>query len=148
MQGKNVLIVLLIAATMIAPSLHLNTPSELEHSNLLAHAGTTDRVVVDGSPTDMSADEVIQSEAIIYDAVNTVIVGDVNWSVSNGTISDEGWFYPWSSGTVEITAEHEGVEGSSNITVTPGVATSIEVTSTQFLAKEAAPLTADLIDSR
>ena len=83
MQAKNVLIVLLIAATMIVPSLHLDTPSELDHENVLAHAGTTDRVVVDGSPSDMSADEVIQFEAIIYDAVNTVIVGDVNWSVSN-----------------------------------------------------------------
>ncbi|MBT5285535.1 MAG: hypothetical protein HOL29_06180 [Euryarchaeota archaeon] len=148
MQCKNVLIVLLITAAMIVPSLHVNSLTELEQSNLPAHAGTTDRVVVDGSPQDVSADEVIQFEAIIYDAVNTVIVGDVNWSVSNGTISEDGWFYPWSSGTVEITAEHEGVEGSINITVTPGVATSIEVTSTQFLAKEASPLTADLIDGR
>lgn len=148
MQAKDILIVMLIAATMVVPSLHLDTPSELDHEDVLAHSGTTDRVVVDGSPSDMSADEVIQFEAIIYDAVNTVIVGNVNWSVSNGTISDDGWFYPWSSGTVEITAEYEGVEGSFNITVMPGVATSIEVTSTQFFAKESAPLTADLIDGR
>ena len=148
MKAKDALIVLLIAATMIVPSLHLDAPSELDQDHFIAHAGTTDRVVVDGAPSEMSADEVIQFEAIIYDAVNTVIVGNVNWSVSNGTISDEGWFYPWSSGTVEIIAEYEGVEGSFNITVIPGVATTIEVTSTQFYAKESAPLTADLIDGR
>ena len=133
---------------MLLPSLHLDASFELEDVGFVAYSGNADRVVIDAPPSEMTADEVVQFDAIIYDAVNTILVGDVNWSVSNGTISDNGWFYPWSSGLVEIIAESQGIEGSHNITVLGGVATSIEITSTQFMAKQASPLTADLLDSR
>ena len=56
----------------------------------------------------VSADEVIVPEAIIYDPVNNVLAGDIHWSASNGSISDDGLFFPWSAGLVGITAEHNG----------------------------------------
>ena len=81
------------------------------------HTGTPDRVVIDSPPSSVSADEVIVFEAVIYDPVNNVLEGDVHWSASNGSISDDGMFYPWSAGVVEITAEHNGLVATHNVTV-------------------------------
>ena len=142
------MVVLFMTAAMLLPSLHLDVHSVLEELEPVSYSGTADRVVIDSPPSEMTADEVVQFDAVIYDAVNTVLVGEVNWSASNGSISDDGWFYPWSSGLVEIIAESQGVEGSYNISITAGVATSIEITSTQFMAKQSSPLSADLLDSR
>ena len=96
----------------------------------------------------MSADEVVMFEALIYDAVNNPVSGEIAWSASNGTITDDGLFYPWSSGLIEIIAEYNGLRDSHNITVVPGVPTSIEITSLSFGVLEAQNLTANLIDSR
>lgn len=137
----------LIIVMLLSTSLPATT-TVLDQQHPVLQSGTPDRVVIDSPPTSMSADEVMMFEAVIYDAVNNIVAGDIAWSASNGTISDEGWFYPWSSGIVEITAEHNGLQGSHNITVHPGVATDIEVTSLLFSAQVASPLTADLIDGR
>ena len=142
------MVVLFMTAAMLLPSLHLDVHSVLEELEPVSYSGTADRVVIDSPPSEMTADEVVKFDAVIYDPVNTVLVGEVNWSASNGSISDDGWFYPWSSGLVEIIAESQGVEGSYNISITAGVATSIEITSTQFMAKQSSPLSADLLDSR
>ena len=52
----------------------------------------------DAPPTTMFADEVMMFEAVIYDAVNNPVTGEIMWSASNVTISEEGLFFPWSSG--------------------------------------------------
>jgi hypothetical protein len=120
----------------------------LSDENVVQRSGTPDRVVIDAPPATMSADEVVVFDALIYDAVNNVLTGDISWSVSNGSINDDGMFFPWASGLVEITAEHNGLKGTHNITVEPGVATGIEITSLIFGARETANLTADLLDGR
>ena len=100
----------------------------LEEAPLAMRSGTPDRVVIDSPPTSVSADEVVAFEAIIYDPVNNVLAGDIHWSASNGSISDDGLFYPWSAGLVEITAEHNGLVARHNVSVEAGVPTSIEIT--------------------
>ncbi len=124
------------------------TWSSLDEGPAVLRSGTPDRVVFDAPPASMSADEVVMFEAIIYDAVNNVVAGNIEWSATNGTIDDGGLFFPWSSGVIEITAEHNGLKASHNITVYPGVATDIEITSLTFGARETAILTADLLDGR
>lgn len=124
------------------------TPLPLVEEDPVYRSGTPDRVVINSPPASISADEVVMFEALIYDAVNNVVAGDIAWSVSNGSITQDGWFYPWSSGIIEVTAEHNGLQATYNITVHPGVATSVEITSLQFGAQVASPLTADLIDGR
>ena len=120
----------------------------LQNAPGIFHSGTADRVVFDTPPSTMSADEVVMFEALIYDAVNNPVSGEIAWSASNGTITDDGLFYPWSSGLIEIIAEYNGLRDSHNITVVPGVPTSIEITSLSFGVLEAQNLTANLVDSR
>lgn len=124
------------------------TWSSLEEDPAILRSGTPDRVVIDAPPATMSADEVVMFEAIIYDAVNNVVAGNIAWSAANGSIDDDGLFFPWSSGVIEIIAEHNGLKASHNITVYPGVATDIEITSLTFGARETATLAADLLDGR
>ena len=111
-------------------------------------SGTPDRVVIDSPPTSVSADEVVAFEAIIYDPVNNVVAGDIHWSASNGSISDDGLFYPWSAGLVEITAEHNGLVARHNVSVEAGVPTSIEITRSSLGVLEPTTLTADVLDGR
>ena len=96
----------------------------------------------------MSADEVISFEAIIYDPINNLVSGEISWSSSNGSITDDGMFYPWSAGLVEIIAEHDGLRGYHNITVEAGVPTSIEITRLTMGVLEPTTMTADLLDAR
>ncbi|MEK9697241.1 MAG: hypothetical protein VW270_15870, partial [Candidatus Poseidoniales archaeon] len=80
-------------------------------------SNVVDRVVVSSDTLSITADEILQFSATLYTTTNTTIQDDVNWTASNGSISDDGIFYPWSSGTVEIEADYGGVTGSLNITV-------------------------------
>lgn len=123
-------------------------PSILEHDSSVLRSGTPDRVVIDNPPVAISADEVVSFEAIIYDPVNNILTGDVAWSVSNGTITDDGLFYPWSAGLVEVVAEHNGLLAKYNISVEPGVPTSIEITRLSVGVLESTSLTADVLDGR
>ena len=111
-------------------------------------SGTPDRVVIDSPPASISADEVASFVAIIYDAVNNPVEGEVTWSSTNGTITDDGVFFPWSSGLIEITAEHNGLQASYNLTVTPGVAIGVEIASLVLGVLESNTLQADIIDGR
>ena len=129
-------------------TLSATAPSILEHEGAILRSGTADRVVIDDPPTAISADEVVLFEAIIYDPVNNILTGDIAWSVSNGTISDDGLFYPWAAGLVEVVAEHNGLLGKYNITVEPGVPTSIEITRLFVGVLESTTLTADVLDGR
>jgi len=123
-------------------------PSHLDHNSTILRSGTPDRVVIEDPPASITADEVVLFEAIIYDPVNNILTGDIAWSVSNGTISDDGLFYPWSAGLVEIVAEHNGLLAKYNISVEPGVPTSIEITRLSVGVLEATSLTADVLDGR
>lgn len=123
-------------------------PSLLEHDSTILRSGTPDRVVIDDPPVAISADEVVSFEAIIYDPVNNILTGDIAWSVSNGTITDDGLFYPWSAGLVEVVAEHNGLLAKYNISVEPGVPTSIEITRLSVGVLESTSLTADVLDGR
>ena len=91
--------------------------SSLEEEAHVLRSGTADRIVIDNPPSSVSADEVVGFTATIYDPVNNALTGEVSWSVSNGTITDDGQFYPWSAGLVEITAAHNGLTDRYNLSV-------------------------------
>ena len=123
-------------------------PVLLQDEPTIHRSGTADRVVIVDPLMSMSADEVVSFEAIIYDPVNNPVQGDVSWTASNGTISDDGLFYPWSAGLIEIIAEHNGLRGYHNISVEAGVPTSIEITRLNVGVYEPTTMTADLLDAR
>ena len=137
-----------LVALVLLGTLSTTTPLVLDDSSAVMQTGTPDRVVIDSPPSSVSADEVIVFEAVIYDPVNNVLEGDVHWSASNGSISDDGMFYPWSAGVVEITAEHNGLVATHNVTVKAGVPTSIEITRLTMGVLEPTALTADVLDGR
>ena len=124
------------------------TSSSLEDSEILARAGTPVRVEVIADAATLSADEVVMFTAELYDSVNNLATGEVVWSCSNGSISSDGIFYPWSSGLITIEATHNGLVGSFNITVTAGVGQSLEITSVNAHALVPVFLTANLLDAR
>lgn len=123
-------------------------PVLLADDVVIQRSGTADRVVIVDPQTTMSADEVVAFEATIYDPVNNPVQGEVSWSASNGTITEDGLFYPWSAGLIEIIAEHSGLRGYHNITVVAGVPTSIEITRLDVGVFEPTTMTADLLDAR
>ena len=101
----------------------------LEENQHVTHAGTAVRVEISAPVMTLSADEVTMFTAELYDSVKNLVSGDVVWSSSNGSISPEGMFYPWNSGMITIEANHNGIVGSLNISVTAGVGQSLEITS-------------------
>ncbi len=137
-----------LVALVLLGTLSVHAPEMLEEAPPAMRSGTPDRVIIDSPPTSVSADEVVVFEAIIYDPVNNVLAGDIHWSASNGSISDDGLFYPWSAGLVEITAEHNGLVARHNISVEAGVPTSIEITRLSLGVLEPTTLTADVLDGR
>ena len=137
-----------LVVSMVMAALPMSPQNSLDELGQASFSGTADRVVIDTPQPSMSADEVVDFDAIIYDAVNNIVSGDVSWSSSNGSITSEGLFFPWSSGLIEITAEHNGLKATHNISVSPGVATAIEITSLNFMAQVSGHLTAELLDGR
>lgn len=129
--------------------LHIALSSQsLEESEHATHAGTAVRIEISAPVTTLSADEVTMFTAELYDSVNNLVSGDVVWSSSNGSISPEGTFYPWNSGMITIEANHNGTVGSLNVTVTPGVGQSLEITSLSAHVLAPVTLTANLLDAR
>lgn len=137
-----------LAVLVVLGALSVHAPLMLEDAPTAMRSGTPDRVVIDSPPMSVSADEVVAFVAIIYDPVNNVLSGDIHWSASNGSISDDGLFYPWSAGVVEITAEHNGLVARHNLSVEAGVPTSIEITRLTLGVLEPTTLTADVLDGR
>ncbi|MGB1865046.1 MAG: hypothetical protein ACPHQC_02225 [Poseidonia sp.] len=137
-----------LVVSMVLAAVPMSHQSSLDESLQPFFSGTADRVVIDTPPPSMSADEVVDFDAVIYDPVNNIVSGDITWSSSNGSITSDGLFFPWSSGLIEITAEHNGLQATHNISVTPGVATAIEITSLHFMAQVSGNLTADILDGR
>jgi len=124
--------------------------SMLEDESLVSRQGGIQpvRVELSADLVSITADEVIMFTAQLYDNLNNQVSGEVVWSCSNGSITDDGIFYPWSAGTVLIQASHNGLVGSMNITVTSGVGQSLEVTSLTADVLLPVTLTADLLDAR
>ncbi|MDA9165888.1 hypothetical protein N9O16_00175 [Candidatus Poseidoniaceae archaeon] len=124
--------------------------SWLDEESLVSRQGGAQpvRVELSADLTSITADEVIMFTAQLYDNLNNQVSGEVVWSCSNGSITDDGIFYPWSSGSVLIQASHNGLVGSMNITVTPGVGQSLRTTSLTAHALLPVTLTADLLDAR
>jgi len=122
--------------------------SSLSDDERVAHAGTPVRVEVIAETSTLSADEVAMFTAELYDSVNNLATGDIAWSCSNGSISSDGMFYPWSSGFITIEASHNGLVGSLNVTVTAGVGQSLEITSLNAHALVPMTLSANLLDAR
>ena len=145
---KSFLCVLLVALFCtqawqpLASSTSLETPSEVHH------AGPATRIVISSPVYAMTADEVTRFEATLYDAVNTVATGQVNWSSSNGTISEDGTFYPWQSGLVTIQASSGSLVDAFNITVNTGVGQSLRIVTTTAHARVPTTLHADVLDAR
>jgi len=126
----------------------IDTSPSLDKEQLLARAGTPVRVELIADTTTLSADEVVVFTAEMYDSVNNLVTGDIVWSCSNGSITADGMFYPWSSGMITIEASHNGLIGLLNVTVTAGVGQSLEITSLDAYALLPVTLSANLLDAR
>jgi len=96
----------------------------------------------------MSADEVVTFTAKLYDSVNSEVAGNIIWSSTNGTITDEGTFYPWNSGVITIQARHTNLTDEFNITVNPGIGQSIDISISTGQVLQNNVLTANLLDAR
>jgi hypothetical protein len=124
-------------------------PTTLDHPTVLNPGGTSATYIVISSPVySLTADEVTMLTATLYDAVNNVVPGHVNWTASNGTITEDGTFYPWSAGTVSIEASSGSLLDVFNITVEAGVGQSLDIVTTTAHARSATPLQANLLDAR
>lgn len=106
------------------------------------------RIEISSEVNTITADEVNLFSAELYDAVNNLVSGDVVWSCSNGSITSDGMFYPWNSGTISVQASHNGLIDTFNISVTAGVGQSLQITSLSAQALAPVSLTADLLDAR
>ena len=111
-------------------------------------AGTPTRIEVTSPQYSMTADEVVIFEAVLYDSVNNVAQGEVAWSCSNGTIDSNGLFFPWSAGLIEIRADHVLLNSTYNITVTPGQANTLRITTLSPQVLQPYTLSANEVDSR
>ncbi len=124
--------------------------SSLEDESIVSNQGGAQPVRVELSAefVSITADEVVMLTAQLYDNLNNIVTGEVVWSCANGSITEDGIFYPWSSGLIQIEASHNGLVGSINITVTPGVGQSLRITSLTAHALLPVSLTAEVLDAR
>ena len=121
---------------------------ELEESQDVSYNSSAVRIDITSPALSMTADEVITFTATLYDSVNSIVSGEVSWSSSNGTITDDGTFYPWSSGIISIQANHGTLSTIYNITVEAGIGQSIEISFNSANVLVPNTLTANLIDAR
>jgi hypothetical protein len=127
MQRKILTFAVLIALFVTSLLSTMSSTYTLSEEQSVFKSNVVDRIVVSSDTLSITADEILQFSATLYTTTNTTFQDDVNWTASNGSITDDGIFYPWSSGTVEIEADYGGITGSLNITVVPGAATSISI---------------------
>ena len=112
------------------------------------HSGSAVRVQITSPLFIMSADEVVTFTAKLYDSVNSEVSGNIVWSCTNGTITNEGTFYPWNSGVITIQARHTNLTDEFNITVSPGIGQSIVISTNSGQVLQNNVLAANLIDAR
>ena len=118
-----------------------------EHSQFM-NSSSAVRVQITSPTYIISADEVVTFSAKLYDSVNSEVAGNIFWSSTNGTITAEGTFYPWNSGVITIQARHTNLTDEFNITVTPGIGQSLDISITEGQVLQNNILTADLLDAR
>ncbi len=88
--------------------------------------GVLDSIEVTPEDSEITADDTQQFEAKGYDAEGNEITGlTFTWEATNGTISTDGLFTPWSTEDVTISAMSGNVTGSTSITVTLGAVNSV-----------------------
>jgi len=145
---KTMLCLLLVTLFCTQAWQPLAATSVLEDDIEVHRAGPATRIAIASPVYSMTADEVATFEAALYDAVNNIASGQINWSSSNGTISSEGVFYPWQAGLISIEASHAGLTDVFNITVSAGVGQSLKITTSSAHALTSTSLQANLLDAR
>ena len=122
---------------------------ELEEKEIVSFQGSAAvRIDITSPAYVMTADEVITFSATLYDSVNSIVAGEVTWSSTNGTITDDGTFYPWSAGVISIQASSGTLTSIYNMTVEAGIGQSLEISINSASVLEANILTANLVDAR
>lgn len=88
-------------------------------------------LILDVDRTTITADQALLFQAELRDGAGQVVSGAINWTVTNGSMEETGLFIPWTSGTVNVTAEHQGLMASRQITVEAGRPVDLELTLTE-----------------
>ena len=138
------LIVLLLCSTI---PINMETNVLSSETNVKSSSSAV-RVQITSPTYIISADEVVTFSAKLYDSVNSEVAGNIIWSATNGTITNEGTFYPWNSGVITIQARHTNLTDEFNITVTPGIGQSIDISIVTGQVLQNNVLTANLLDAR
>ena len=122
--GRGVVLVTLLLLLLPAsgPILEQSRAPSLSAASTLA---------LDVDRTAITADQALLFQATLRDGAGNPVSGVINWTVTNGTMEETGLFIPWSSGVVNITAEHEGLIASRQITVEPGRPVDLELSLTE-----------------
>ena len=144
-NGK--LIFFFILSILLTQAFQPVTVSTLDNESIM-QAGTPTRIEVTSPQYSMSADEVLDFTAILYDSVNNIAEGEIVWSCSNGSIDSNGLFFPWTAGLIEIRADHLTLNATYNITVTPGQANTLRITTLSPQVLQPYTLVANEVDSR
>ena len=145
--GNGKLLYSLILTIMLTQAFQPVTVLTLDDDSVM-QAGTPTRIEVTSPQYSMTADEVLSFAAVLYDSVNNVAEGEIVWSCSNGTIDNNGLFFPWNAGLIEIRADHLTLNSTYNITVTPGQANTLRITTLAPQVLQPYTLVANEVDSR
>ncbi len=139
-------IIILILIGIFNP--YTDSVVEFEEYQEVSYNSSAVRIDISSPELSMTADEVITFTATLYDSVNSVVAGEISWSSTNGTITDDGTFYPWSSGVISIQASHGTLSTTYNMTVEAGIGQSIAISINSANVLVPNTLTANLIDAR
>ena len=139
-------IVVLLCIGILSP--FTDSIVEFQDSHNVSHNSSAVRIDIPSPALSMTADEVITFTATLYDSVNSIVAGEVSWSSSNGTITDDGTFYPWNSGVISIQATHGTLSTIYNMTVEAGIGQSIEISFNSANVMVPNTMTANLLDAR
>ncbi len=151
---RGIIVKKLIASTIIVLILigifnpYTDSVVEFEEYQDVSHNSSAVRIDISSPALSMTADEVITFTATLYDSVNSVVAGEISWSSTNGTITEDGTFYPWSSGVISIQASHGTLSTIYNMTVEAGIGQSIAISINSANVLVPNTLTANLIDAR
>lgn len=94
---------------------------------------------IDAPTTTVDADGTIDFDHIAQDGLGANLTIAVEWSVSNGSIDNDGLFTPLGTGTVIVTVRHGLRSTAIPITVTPGLPQTL------FVDPPSATITADQV---
>jgi hypothetical protein len=146
---RKIIPIFIIVSMMLSIMPIADTITKLDDEPTVFHQGSSAvRVQISSPAFTISADEVVTFSATLYDSVNSVVAGEIIWSSVNGTITGDGTFYPWNAGVITIQARHTNLTDEFNITVTPGIGQSLEISISAGQVLQNNILTANLIDAR